>query len=231
MPVQAVPELLTTGLDSFAELINDLDRNNDTVCTDQGGPDYELVFSYPGGRVQHVAGGLGGCGTITVGSRARDGADVVLDEVTERFEAQRAATAPPADLVPPPLRCPERTSDEPDRSLLATGADMTRAVLCVALEPQAQLVVAEVAVSAAELRVLLDDLAAGVVGDETCTPLDPRLLLLGSTAWGDLVSERLYCVGFQGTADGGYVALGAEGLAIVARATQVGVAARRTGRG
>lgn len=172
-PVQEVPEPLTTDLDSLADLVNEQAVGDTSSCPDVGGPDYVLVFSYPGGHVQRADGGLGGCGTIVVGGVAREGAARVLDEVVARFAEQRATTEPPADLDPPSLRCPRYTYPEFPRSLVATGAEMTRAVLCVALGPNAPTIVARVPLPPRDLQVLLDDLAAGVRSSEPCRGSDP----------------------------------------------------------
>lgn len=188
-------DVLTDDLDSLVSVINDAPlRSVSRGCTADAGLNYELVFTYPGGRRTWVNAGLYGCGFVMVGdrpvSRARTNAEQVWTTYTTMLAAHRAAaTAPGASGEPPscppsgPYAAPSTLGGRPDQ--------METARLCVygALTDDPA-VAGSVVIDADDLAVLVRDLGAADEPADYCDESGgSRLLIMGVTSWNDLVSS------------------------------------------
>lgn len=81
-------EPLTTDVDGFVQVLNDLPRAPaDMVCTAEYVLSYLFVVEYPDGSRVPLEGGLHGCRTVG----GREGADEVWNEITNRWAEQREA--------------------------------------------------------------------------------------------------------------------------------------------
>lgn len=186
-------DLLTSGLDDLAENINDLDEADFDGCPDDGGLGFLLQFEYADGRAQQVQGATYGCRGVTVGGRTRTGGRELWDDVLEHLTDQRASSEPPGAPAPPRDCTPGwRRPYAP----LGAPTDIERAVLCVDLTPDRPADRGEpVAVPPASLEALLADVASGGTSEPEprCAQSGPPVELVGTTAWGDVVTLELGC--------------------------------------
>lgn len=84
-------EPLLTDVQGLADLINDLPETGEPeMCTNELGPGYRLVFSYPDGSTFVVSSQQYGCRLNMVGSTYRSDADAPWDGFMERLDQQNA---------------------------------------------------------------------------------------------------------------------------------------------
>jgi hypothetical protein len=186
-------DLLISGVDDLAESINDLDEADFGGCPDDGGLGFLLQFEYADGRAQQVQGATYGCQGVTVGGRTRTGGRELWDDVLERLTDQRASSEPPRAPAPPRDCTPGwRRPYAP----LGAPTDIERAVLCVDPTPVRRADRGEpVAVPPGSLDILLADVASGGTPEPEprCAQSGPPVELVGTTAWGDVVTLELSC--------------------------------------
>lgn len=199
-PEDLVEGDLTPLVDALAGLERTPDEPYD--CTFQGGPAYDLLLRFSRDRYARVHGDTGGCGVVSVASGDWFGADEVLDAALALVEQQR-------DRLPVPTAIPERpdcgydSAAGPAYSLTGEATDLVVAVSCWRpdkrkLPPYGD----PVHVTARQLRSLVADMqqnsrSMGMPGRHYDCPggLDEQYsqLLVGRTAWGDLVEVSGTC--------------------------------------
>jgi hypothetical protein len=189
----APADALTTDVAAVAAAINDQPSGPVPLsCTMDLGRGYQLVFGYPDGHTQNVAGELYGCHSLSVGGTSRSDPEKPYRTFIRLLRAQRAASTPPAsDVVRP--SCGRGGFDR--TSPVARPKEMAVGTLCVRYESASETDPVAVPVSAGDLEVLLHD---WVVGGPPAYDSDaPTLLLVGATAWGDRVSLPMDQVGIR----------------------------------
>ena len=209
MPWTAPADLVKGDLSDLVDVLSDLEPTPDEPydCTFQGGPGYDLLLRFSRGRYARIHGDTGGCGVVSTAARDYFGADEVLDAALTLVETQRSARPAPTAFTARP-RCPELVDGlGPAVSLTGEMTDVVVAVSC--WRPDAKEVGAwrgPVPIARRDLRPLLRDLARA--DDRPATTLvgidcpgGRRTLyhqvLLGRTAWGDLVAMYGQCHEFS----------------------------------
>ncbi|PKH43520.1 hypothetical protein SAMN05192575_108161 [Nocardioides alpinus] len=207
-PVGSVPwtspdDLVEGDLAPLVEVLGDLEPTPDEPydCTFQGGPAYDLLLRFSRDRYARIHGDTGGCGVVTVASGEWFGANEVLDAALALVEEQRAARPVPT-AIPDPPGCPVDGDLGPAYSLTGEVTDLVVAVSCWRPDAKQRPPSGDpVPVPPRELGLLLTDVERNskpleTPGDYDC-PGGPRELysqvLLGRTAWGDLVALSGMC--------------------------------------
>jgi hypothetical protein len=174
-------------------------------CTFQGGPAYDLYLRFSRDRYARIHGDTGGCGVVTTGIGEWFGADEVLDTALALVEEQRERLDEPT-TVPDAPGCPVDSNLGPAYSLTGEVTEMVVAVSC--WRPDARRLPPfgdPVPVPARQLRVLLADVEQNSeplekVGDHDCPGGPDELysqVLVGRTAWGDLLELSGWCREFH----------------------------------
>lgn len=202
-PWTAPTDLVEADLSRLRAVLDGLEEApaGDVACTRQGGPAYDLVLRFSRDRYARVHGDTSGCGFVTVASGRWFGAGEVFDTALSLVEQQRGDRPVPTALPEVP-GCPAADRGGPPYSLTGSAVDMVVAVSCSAPDaPEPPPPGPAVRVPTRALEVLTADLAAraeplGRGGRYDCPGGDDALyyqVLVGRTAWGDLVSVAGQC--------------------------------------
>lgn len=202
MPWTAPADLVDGDLSRLRAVLDGLDEapSGDVSCTMQGGPAFDLLLRFSRDRYARIHGDTGGCGWVTTASGSWFGAGDVLDTALALVEEQREARPVPTALPDPP-DCDAGDPRGPAYSLTGSAADMVVAVSCWAPDAPEPSYRPSARVPAADLEVLVADLAARAeplvrIGRYDCPGGDDALYaqsIVGRTAWGDLVSVDGWC--------------------------------------
>ncbi len=191
-PIDIPFDALTTMVDEVAASVNDLpDLPSDAACTMELGPGYQLAFTYPDGKQIIASGELYGCRPIVVDGVERQGADVPLQRFVDLLREQRSLLSAPASTGSVEPDCGSGFIEAP---MIGTAADLSVAVLCI--QSSDGMAWRQAEVTAPDVAVLRDDMAthtqesAGVVD---CASAPPFPVIVGRTAWGDLVVTPSDC--------------------------------------
>lgn len=179
--------------------------DEDYACTMQGGPAYDLYLRFSRDRYARIHGDTGGCGVVTTGIGEWFGAGEVLDTALALVEGQRDEQPEPT-AIPDAPGCPVGSNLGPAYSLTGEVTEMVVAVSC--WRPNARKLPPfddPVPVPARQLRVLLADIEQNSetlekTGDYDCPGgLDELYsqVLVGRTAWGDLLELPGWCREFH----------------------------------
>jgi hypothetical protein len=88
--IEVPDDPLLTDVQGLADLVNDLPKTGEPeMCTNELGPGYRLVFSYPDGSTFVVSSQQYGCRLNVVGSTYRSDADAPWEGFKERLKAQQ----------------------------------------------------------------------------------------------------------------------------------------------
>lgn len=197
VPIEIPRDALVTEVDEVAAAVNGLEvAGPDRFCTQELGPGFQLVFTYPDDTSVVASGGLYGCREVVVHGVERTGADVPWERFLELLQSQRQQMDPPPASTLEPLDCPTGPVT-PSTTPLGRPQDLVSAVYC------AEDVVGSGAwrradIAPADLAALLTDMRenskpnAGYVDCDVRPPL-PRIV--GITAWGDRIEVRAQCTG------------------------------------
>lgn len=196
VPIDVPRDALVTQVDDVAAAVNGLElATPDRACTQELGPGFQLVFTYPDDTSVVAAGGLYGCRDVIVHGVERTGADVPWERFIELLQSQREQMDPPPASTLEPPDCAR--AGTPSTTPLGRPQDLVAAVYC------AEDVVGSEAwrraeITPTDLAALLTDMReksranAGYVDCDVRPPL-PRIV--GLTAWGDRVDVRAQCTG------------------------------------
>ena len=197
-PWTAPAELVEGDLGELADVLADLEPAplDDYPCEMVGGPSYELVLRFSGGRVAQVDGDTGGCGVVTVGSVEYFGEVTLLDTALALAEENRVGRTPPEDVPLADLSC-DRTFTEDGLATSYTGepGDLVRMVSCWQPNAPELGAWAQTELNDSDVRVLARDLGrrAEVGGDPKGLRCPGGLRrhyfqhLVGQTSWGDVL--------------------------------------------
>ena len=196
-------DLVEGDLAPLVAALADLESTPDQPydCTFQGGPAYDLLLRFSRDRHARIHGDTGGCGVVSVASGDWFGADEVLDAALALVEGQRERLPVPTAMPDVP-GCPVDGDLGAAYSLTGEVDDLVVAVSCwrpgaKELPPFGD----PVPVPAGQLQRLLADVEQNsepleMPGDYRC-PGGPKKLysqvLVGRTAWGDLVALSGQC--------------------------------------
>ena len=198
------PEDLVEGdLAPLVEVLADLEPTPDEPydCTFQGGPAYDLLLRFSRDRYARIHGDTGGCGVVTVASDTYFGADEVLDAALALVEGQRERLPVPTAMPDAP-GCPVDGDLGAAYSLTGKVTDLVVAVSC--WRPDAKELPpfgARCPSRQASCERLLADVEQNsepleMPGEYDCPGGLKKLysqMLVGRTAWGDLVALSGQC--------------------------------------
>ena len=207
-PIGSVPwtspdDLVEGDLAPLVEVLAGLEEAPDEPydCTFQGGPAYDLLLRFSRDRYARIHGNTGGCGVVSVASGDWFGADEVLDSALALVEEQRDRLPAPTALPDPP-GCPVDSDRGSAYSLTGEATELVVAVSCWRPDSRRLRPFEDpVPVNARHLESLLADVEENSEplaqpGDYDC-PGGPGELysqvLVGRTAWGDLVALQGMC--------------------------------------
>lgn len=208
LPWTSPTDLVEGDLAPLVEVLADLEPTPDESydCTFQGGPGYDLMLRFSRDRYARIHGDTGGCGVVSVASRDYFGADEVLDAALALVDRQRDARPVPT-AVPEAPGCPVDSGLGSAYSLTGEVTDVVVAVSCWRTDRGKQLPPWSdpVRVRPKDLRVLVRDMTrnhgepASTFAQLGCP--DGRKsfyfqVLVGRTAWGDVVATNGECQQF-----------------------------------
>lgn len=182
--VQAVPDLLTTGVDDLVATVNDLaDLTEDVDCPFDGGPDLVYWFGYPGGDWRAVAVGAYGCRKLRVGADTeRLGGIEVATAFVDALTTQRSTASRP--VVRSEATCGSPFGTSSMSPLPGRPVELATAVLCRSAGAYRY---RRAAAPPALLARINEDLLAGPVERPgRCGPPNPDWRTVeGFSVWGD----------------------------------------------
>lgn len=202
-PWTAPADVVEGDLSELRAVLDDLERAPDEPydCTYQGGPAYDLFLRFSRERYARIHGDTGGCGVVTPAIGEWFGANEVLDTALALVEEQRDEQPEPT-RIPEAPGCPVDSNLGPAYSLTGEVTELVVAVSC--WRPDARKLPPfgdPVPVPPRQLEALLADVEENsdpleMPGDYDC-PGGPKelysQLLVGRTAWGDLIALSGMC--------------------------------------
>lgn len=194
----APSDALVTDVDELAGVVNRqplVTAPGQNVCQTDLGPGYVLAFEYADGSIVPVGGDLYGCHELRVGTSTRGHPERPWSTFISLLRTQRAASTI-AHRIPHRPACGDQRFDTGSGISPVAGPDeMVAATLCVSYDTTIEHDPQGVPVPADDLAVLLADRARhrDPVGTEGCDVDTPSWVLVGSSAWGDLVTADGWC--------------------------------------
>ncbi len=202
-------DALTTNVGGLSALYNGLRiPNGELVCTLEANMyDFNVTFQYPDGRLVRLNGVTSGCGLVSLQgppAHTRLGGAKILSAYFNALREQRSARTPPdADAA---VSCPVPTKNGDFVGAMIPGGahlDLSHAVICeYSSSPSLPLLRAPAlhfgTLSAEQVQAVDADYEARAATRAThascSTPANRRrILVVGSTPWGDRVDLTFQC--------------------------------------
>ncbi|MBS2939217.1 hypothetical protein KDN32_15860 [Nocardioides sp. J2M5] len=205
MPWTAPTDLVEGDLSRLVDVLDGLEETpaEPYDCTFQGGPGYDLLLRFSRDRYARVHGDTGGCGKVSTSTGDYFGADEVLDAALALVEEQRERT-PAHSALPRAPDCPVDGELGPAYSLTGDVTDIVVAVSCwrTGRGKDVPPWTGPAKIRPKDLGTLVHDIETGIgkpgttFADLGC-PGGRRTLyfqvLVGRTAWGDLIGMYGQC--------------------------------------
>ena len=182
-------DVLAIGLDRLVATVNAQPKGIN-FCRGPIGNAYVLLLAYPDGTRRRVGLDFSGCGSLTVGGRARRDPEVVYDTFMGLVRRQRDRETPPPDVP-----APECMAQYSQFAPVVKPTDMVAALMCVTYNDNGR--TTSTAVPAEDLRAILqawrDGPTTPTQKTSPCPQTTPTWVLSGVDAWGDPVQITAEC--------------------------------------